>query len=379
MNPCHPQIIFDPSYEGHHYYYINLLLRGDCDGCLFYIHPELVSRINVPFDKRKNVYSIRNEDIGLREIPTHNKKVNLIQRCYYNYKLWVGLKKLSKISGIRHILFIELDSFLLYLLFVFNRKYSISGILYKPYDFRNKLTIKESIKKLFLHILLLKSNVKTVFVLDEFFLNFRNTKERKKVKYLPDPSPLYPVVPDDRVLQIFTKKKYSLLFFGYIEERKGIFQALDALKHLPGEMGPVRFIFAGRIDPDISERIQLKVKEVEPVIEFVFLDKFLTEPEVAAMFLYSDLILAPYQNHVGSSGIINIAARYHKPIITQNTNLIGDLIVKYELGTGVNTLNPHDISNAIVQAMQQTPDQVKLDEYLRIHSEENFIHTIYDC
>ncbi len=54
-----------------------------------------------------------------------------------------------------------------------------------------------------------------------------------------------------------------------------------------------------------------------------------------------DVVLIPYQRHVGSSGLLIWAASAGKPVITQDFGLIGALTRAYKLGQTVDTKNWH--------------------------------------
>jgi Glycosyl transferases group 1 len=58
----------------------------------------------------------------------------------------------------------------------------------------------------------------------------------------------------------------------------------------------------------------------------------LSEDEIGQLLVRADVVLAPYQRFVGSSGILLWAARAGKPVLTQNFGLIGRLVRDRHLG-----------------------------------------------
>lgn len=371
------RLIFDPSYEGHHSYYLNLLVNEKDDN-FYYLHPELIKRIKIPAEKADHVLEIKPEQLGLGFVPTHNIRSSIFKRYHYNYKLWKSVKNVCKKHGISHVVFIEIDSFVIFLLSVFFPGIYLSGIYYKPTDFRTPGAFKERIKKVILFLLLKKKFIEKIFLLDEFFILAGKNKSNAKLHFLPDPAPRISGEMDDTLKNLFGRPMFSMLFFGYIEERKGILPALDSLMLLPDGIKDTRLILAGIIDPELLEAITEKTALMIGKIEMIILNRFITETELNTLFRHADLLLAPYLNHVGSSGLINLAAAYGKPVITQQSQLIGDLMARYGFGLTVNTSQPAEIARAILEIKNNGffIDPVKSATYLSAHREENFVCTL---
>lgn len=142
------------------------------------------------------------------------------------------------------------------------------------------------------------------------------------------------------------------LLFGFLTERKGVLKILDAMKHLPGEVGKgICIIFAGKVSPEIRCNID-EVFKRQPVVEingaaFLLIDRFLSDGELRRLVETADVLLAPYQNFVGSSGVLLWAAGAGKPVITQSYGLLGALTERYNLGKAVDTSDASALAEAI--------------------------------
>ncbi len=67
-------------------------------------------------------------------------------------------------------------------------------------------------------------------------------------------------------------------------------------------------------------------------LSFRHVNAFLSEDELVREVNACDVVLAPYPDHVGVSGVLLWAAAAGKPIITQKTGWIGHVVRKEQLG-----------------------------------------------
>ncbi|NJL56496.1 glycosyltransferase, partial [bacterium] len=95
------------------------------------------------------------------------------------------------------------------------------------------------------------------------------------------------------------------LLFGALNGRKGIFQLLEAMPLLSESLCQrICLLFVG--ESSVAERIETQVAAVCAArpIQVVRHYEFVAEEEVRAYFELADVVLAPYQRHVGMSGIL---------------------------------------------------------------------------
>lgn len=171
------------------------------------------------------------------------------------------------------------------------------------------------------------------------------------LRYLPDPAPdlsllasASPVLRDDG--------RRVVLVFGALTERKGIFQALAAWEMLdPAFHAGHALRFVGRLGADERDRF-LRARDGcrkrRPDMRIELEDRFVSDLDLAREVLSAAVILAPYQNHVGSSGVLHWAVAAVRPLITQNTGLIGYQVERYGLGRATDCTDPARIATALL-------------------------------
>ncbi|EKE74334.1 hypothetical protein B30_01370 [Celeribacter baekdonensis B30] len=196
-----------------------------------------------------------------------------------------------------------------------------------------------------------------LLTLDEVAPTSRAGQTTKALEFVADPAPNFDLISMEPEIRENGRK--IVLVFGALTERKGIFQTLDAWKLL-GEDGRNKFIlrFVGRLGADERARFMEKLAtlrtETNAIIEIE--DRFVTDEELACEVQHAAIILAPYQNHVGSSGVLHWAVAGKRPLIAQNTGLIGFQVDRYKLGLAVDCTNPQVLSRAISEWVPSISD-----------------------
>jgi glycosyltransferase involved in cell wall biosynthesis len=66
---------------------------------------------------------------------------------------------------------------------------------------------------------------------------------------------------------------------------------------------------------------------------------------------HCDVVLAPYQRFVGSSGTLVWAAALQKPVLAQSYGLVGELVRRFQLGEAVDTQSPDALSGAVARLL----------------------------
>jgi len=129
------------------------------------------------------------------------------------------------------------------------------------------------------------------------------------------------------------------LLSGVLGERKGLTFTLDALLSLPESvLTSVTLALAGPIvkNKDLDFVNQKSIKLQEMGCRVVIENRFIDEREMSCWIDASDVVLIPYQNHIGMSAILVRATLAGKQIIGTDFGLIGELIKKYKLGSTYN-------------------------------------------
>ncbi len=253
----------------------------------------------------------------------------------------------------------------------------LSGILFRPsvhyrsFDLqkssRQKLSRREWLrdlrKDLLYRLMLRNPALRRVLSLDPFFPAHAAKRygEGGKVQALPDPAQpaaeatmfsgaIGPEPPGGHI---------CFLLFGYLTERKGPLVLLEALEKLPPSIAArIAVLLAGRVDAAIRDRIDAGRRQLSnrhPDLWFHIDDRRLEPAELESLVVRSDVVLAPYQRFVGSSGVLLWAARAGRPVLAQDYGLVGRLTRDHRLGLAVDSSDPACLAAAIVQMVERGP------------------------
>jgi glycosyltransferase involved in cell wall biosynthesis len=139
----------------------------------------------------------------------------------------------------------------------------------------------------------------------------------------------------------------------------------------------------GEANPRDRDRIERKIQtlcETKP-IQIVRHYEFVPDDDVPAYFQLADVALAPYQKHVGMSGIVQFSAATQTPVLSSDYGLMGELVRRYRLGLAVDTTVPQHLSRGIGQLLQgdlsQWCDRAKMQQFAQQNSIERFTETIF--
>ena len=218
-----------------------------------------------------------------------------------------------------------------------------------------------------------------LFTLDDAACESWIGRATGRLDFLPDPAPDLAVLQQARARPP-VPGRHTCLLFGSLARRKGVLQILAALPLMPRAarqklhlrlMGKVLAADAAKIETALDQ-----ARNDAPEVKITLEDRFLTDQELAAEVMGADAILAPYQNHVGSSGVLYWAAAAGKPVISQNTGLMGQQVQRYGLGLALDSTNPATLA----KAMETVPrvDREGVAEYIRLHTKESFSRILLD-
>jgi glycosyltransferase involved in cell wall biosynthesis len=285
---------------------------------------------------------------------------------------WRIMRRYLRISGAQHGLFLMLDLLSLPLALGLRAGGArLSGILFRPSvhyreigPYRPTLgeRLRDARKALLYRLMLRNQALERVLSLDSFFPAYARAHYRHggKVVALPDPAHPHIEPPASAAAgNIFPAGRTSFLLFGYLAERKGPLAVLDALSLLPaGIASRVGVLFAGKVDPDLRERLhrqRLDLARHRPELWLRIEDRRLDDTELAALVRQSDVVLAPYQRFVGSSGVLLWAALNGRPVLAQDYGLIGRLTRDHRLGVPVDACNPERIAREMTRMVEGGP------------------------
>jgi glycosyltransferase involved in cell wall biosynthesis len=104
------------------------------------------------------------------------------------------------------------------------------------------------------------------------------------------------------------KESLEILFFGRIEEYKGIDTLIKAYEVLKKENLNIKLIIAGK--GEVDENLKNKIND----LEIIFKNYWLSNEELCELIKECDILIAPYKKAT-QSGIISTALAYGIPVI----------------------------------------------------------------
>ena len=374
-------LIFESSYTGHRSEHVRHLMRfinaqPNLSGhYLFVLNEQMKPLLGELVDSEN--YTI--------VFSTFDKKhSNAISRSFWEWNQLEAL--LRSYTDIKEIIFLDIDP---YLVLIASNRFkrhvlSVRGTLFQPYIHYKKgkngllFFLNNYVKTYLFQKLAVVSNarVQKVFILnDEDAVNALNKNLKNVFSFLPDPIETLSCETDAGSLQGIVQKykidksKKNLLMFGSMDGRKNLINILDALAALPAEIrSQVHLMIAGRFHPSVQEQYIGHIEKNAAHISITYTNEFVTDMEREVLFQHCDLVLMPYINFFGSSGILGHAIKNNKNVIVSKEGLVGKLVQKNRLGLTVDPLKPEEIKNAILQLLSDTNEAQYdgkrfLDEY----------------
>jgi glycosyltransferase involved in cell wall biosynthesis len=392
-------MLFDLSVGGHHPNYIRYLIEHwnhkKIEGHLFIVvSPDF-------FKKHDDVVRLSTPSIEFIAISSDEatRLIQSKQAVQSSFLEWELHCKYAATLQIDHSLLMYFDHLQLPIIFGTRPPCMFSGIYFRPTfhykHFENYVpTIKDIFRawrqKLLLSVVLKNKQLATIFSLDCYAVPYIESlaPKSKGIKHLPDPITAIQVTPQDvqdfkKNLGIEENRKVFLLF-GLLSERKGIFQVLEAAKLLTTDVAQrCCLLLIGEIPTIIKSDILDIIDDLrrKSSIQIIINDDYQSEEIIPLYFSASDIILAPYQQHVGMSGILLWAAAAKRFILASNYGLLGELVYRYKLGIQVDSTNPEEIVKSIIQLINCEHiilgDYSKMSELISQNSSSQFAEIVF--
>lgn len=157
------------------------------------------------------------------------------------------------------------------------------------------------------------------------------------------------------------KEKNDILFFGRIEEYKGLKYLIKAEPLIKSD---VSIVVAGKGNIP---------KEIFNNKRFMIINKYISDKEAAKLFKQSKIIVLPYVEAM-QSGIIPIAYALKKPIIATRVGALPEVIDNGKTGLLVKPRNPEELAKAIDKVMGDPGLRKRLGSngYKKLNKEMNW-------
>jgi len=401
-------LLFDLDARGHHPGYIQHLVRFWCEqklsGQLDVLvtpqflekHGDVVDTASQPIVKfiaitsAEEVALVAGEQLG-------NSFKGRIQRAFQD---WNILRKYLIRLQTTHCLIMYLDTILLRLALGAKFPCQFSSIYFRPVfhysQFQNFTpTPRERFWQLrdqvCLSRLLKNPQLHTLFCLDPFAAEQINrVNSQHKAVHLIDPVHLYSNLESEiqqlkRDFEIQPHRKVFLMF-GVLSKRKGMFELLDAITQLPSDIcQTLCLLLIGPLElenkAELEERIQHLVQS-KPV-QIICRHTFIRDDSIQNYFQIADVILAPYQRHIGMSAILVRAAAAGKPVLASDFGLMGEVTRHHELGLTVDSTVPAEIAKGIIACLNvdfvHRYNSDKMQRFAEHNQTDKFAKLVFDC
>jgi len=402
-------MLFELDTRGHHPGYIQHLIRYWCEEKLPGHLDVLVSQKFI--QQHSNIVEIASnceqQTINFVAITPEEQAVlfesaelenSFKGRIVRAFQEWDLLRKYAISLGTTHCLIMYLDSILLRLAFGARFPCQFSSIYFRPIfhysNFVNYTPLgREGIwqlrDKVCLSLLLRSSELQTIFCLDPLAVKPINKFHSKaRAVYLPDPVQIYnntePQLEELRQRLKIDSSRQVFLLFGVLAERKGIYQLLDAVQMLsPDHCQKLCLLLIGPIELQEKELIQTRIREISQSlpVQIICRHDFVTDQEIQPYFQIADVILAPYQRHIGMSAILVRAAAAQKPVLSSDFGLMGEITRRYELGLTVDSTVPSEIAKGftrfLIESSENYCNQEKMKQFAEQNDAKQFAKTIF--
>jgi glycosyltransferase involved in cell wall biosynthesis len=390
-------MLFDLSVGGHHPGYIQNLIRYWCDqdfaGAIdvvvvprfMELHGDVVAEAQSYPNQRINFVPLSAD-----EVARLNTRAGAVAKAYQAFQEWGLLCQYARRLGTTHAVLMYLDTALVPFIFGQKPPCQISGIFFRPtFHYatfgHTPSTWKDRIQvwreRFNLSQILRRPELSALYCLDPLVVEHLDQFGGSTAcLYLPDPVQLY--ADDQPDLEQFRSQlgiqpdRTVFLFFGALTNRKGIYQVLDAIATLTTEQrSKLCLLLVGPLgaNPDDKQQMLKKLSELSDSyqVQTVIRDQFVIDREIQPYFQIADVILAPYQRHVGMSAILVRAAAAQKPVLSSDYGLMGEVTRRYGLGLTVDSADPQAIAQGVTRFLQEDSHLLCNVDTMRQFAEQN--------
>ncbi|MCG8367666.1 MAG: glycosyltransferase [Pseudanabaenales cyanobacterium] len=396
-------MLFDLSIRGHHPSYIQHLIdywcRQELPGCLqVVVSPRFLEEHAdvVEFGLTEGKNRVRFTAITPLEEAALGSRKSKVKRTLRTFQEWKLFQKYAKALKADHCLLMYFDTCQLPLALGAQSPCSFSGIYFRPtfhyhefpgYAPSRQDRLQQWQEKLLLFSIRRNLRLKTLFCLDPFAVkHLGKGAGSMKAVHLPDPvqinSPFAAQVDPIRARLEIDPGRRVFLLFGALTGRKGIYPLLDAIETLPPVLcQKLCLLLVG--ESNIAAALDSRIASIchHRPVQIVRRYEFVPEADVPAYFQLSDVILAPYQRHVGMSGILLWAAAAQKPVLSSDYGLMGQIVRHYNLGMTVDSTLPDEISKGLTYFLTESAEGVcnrtKMKAFAAENSADRFADIIF--
>jgi glycosyltransferase involved in cell wall biosynthesis len=388
-----PLLIFEPDEIGHRANYFNSFIRHasshpETGEVIYAISEKLFSRL-----EPSTLQKLSASDGRLRVRLLTEPEVRVVGRSAMevrsNFSRWRLAVNIAGEEAAGRILFPLVDDVMKAAAIMPPTRFEISGIYFRPTThfaeyWKGALGMtRQAAKTLLVRRFLDRRDTKCLSSFDPWFTDFAQSAYNNGAKVRTVPEPIDVPGASEQSVRLRARRTIRFLFFGALQKRKGVAEFIEAFKFLnQAYRSKAEFSICG--EGELSSLVRQALPEIEAEgWKIKFEQGFLPEPVLMERLNAADAILAPYRNHIGSSGALYVAAGLRCPVITQGTGLLGRQVAKYRLGEAIDTGSPEQIARAIARitdALLSNSSNVDADYegFSAGHGSEAFARAIYE-
>ena len=399
MTIPHRLLLFDLNPTGHHAGYIHHLIRywhewniaGELvvvvSPAFMVMHPHVVAHA-------QDAPTIHLITISEAEEANRQSRSRQVLQMQYEWKLVV---QYARQWQVKQVLLMYFDTFQMAFGLARRIPCPVAGIFFRPvFHYKdwghrpasNQEKRREWRKRQIIRLVVRRRSLQTLFCLDPFVVPTLNEwAGRNMATYLPDPVEMYPTTPADAdVLRNrlgIEPTRRVVLVFGQLDERKGLFILIEALKRLtPARQAGRCLLLVGPVDDGIAPALDINISVLmaKTNVQVVRHHSFIAEPDIQPFFTLSDLVVTLYQRHIGMSAVLVRAAAAGRPVLSYDYGLMGHLVKTKGLGQAVDAENPVAVADALATFGQETwpVDTNEMRSFARQNQANKYARTIFD-
>jgi len=377
-------LIFDILLTGHHSEYIShfaefLQTCDDQNEYIFVVNHQFSNRFPLISQKIMKRVNLKLIEIEKEEFMI-SQKGGLLKMSFSWYKL---MNQYAIQFEVDHVILLYLNTFQLALCF-FRPSYTISGILFQQFkrmQVKNwKDKVKYARKYLFTQGIVRNNSIKKIHVLnDQNSVDYFNSEFDTSIfEMLPDPVPEIFPLPKFDIFSHYqiNRNKIIILHIGSLEDRKGTFDVANSISLIEERNRKKLAILIVGETKDDKLKILLKNQAAKYPEVLIWDNQFVSNEMMKSLFEQCDIVLMPYKNSEGSSGILGHALASGKAVITTGQGLLKEIVLDTKCGFLIDIVNPVNISIVISNLINADKLNFNGGTYLESHSPYIFVNKI---
>jgi glycosyltransferase involved in cell wall biosynthesis len=172
-------------------------------------------------------------------------------------------------------------------------------------------------------------------------------------------------------------KRRVILQFGFIHAKKGVEYVINAMPRVLQDCPDAFLIVAGGSYSTLADeyekyamKLKLMVKDLKLESCVSFTEGFVDDELVSYYFGLADVVVLPYLEHFGSSGVLSQVISSGKPVVVSNVNPFGEMIIHNVNGLVVPPADSEELAKSIIRVLSDKKFGTELSMNLKRYREE---------